>query len=176
VVLVNREPDFTLAASYLWVMTGARRPEQLTRPLKRLERRGTEVVVGDVTDIDPTTRTLTVGGQRLTGDHLAVSLGADWATDRVPGLAEHGHTYAGLAAAQRLARELERIKTRRSILDDTRLESRSSCGHGCVAPMRPVILRPAGYPEAYPPCVIWRHSPACYAAEDVGRVDTFEVH
>ena len=96
VVLVNRDPDFTYAASYLWVMTGSRRPEQITRALKRLERRGIEVMIGDVTDIDPTSRTLTVGQRTLTGDHLVVSLGADWATDRVPGLANHGHTYACL--------------------------------------------------------------------------------
>jgi len=74
------------------------------------------VVVGDVTDINPTTRTLTVGDRRLTGDHLVVSLGADWATDRVPGLAEHGHTYATLPGAQRLARELQRIETGRIVV------------------------------------------------------------
>jgi sulfide:quinone oxidoreductase len=116
VVLVNRDPDFSYAASYLWVMTGARRPEQITRPLKGLERRGIEVVVGDVTDIDPTTRTLTVGGRRLTGEHLVVALGADWATDRVPGLADHGHTYATFPGAQRLAGELARIESGRVVV------------------------------------------------------------
>jgi sulfide:quinone oxidoreductase len=116
VVLVNRDPDFTYAASYLWVMTGSRRPEQITRPLKRLERRGIEVVIGDVSDIDPATRTLTVGDRTLTGDHLVVALGADWATDRVPGLGEHGHTYATLPSAQRLAAELARIETGRIVV------------------------------------------------------------
>jgi NADH dehydrogenase FAD-containing subunit len=33
VVLGDREPSFTLAASFLWVMTGDRRPEQISRPL-----------------------------------------------------------------------------------------------------------------------------------------------
>jgi len=116
VVLVNRDPDFTYAASYLWVMTGSRRPGQITRPLKGLERRGIEVVIGDVTDIDPTTRTLTVGERALAGDHLVVSLGADWDTDRVPGLGEHGHTYATLPGAQRLAGELARIETGRIVV------------------------------------------------------------
>jgi sulfide:quinone oxidoreductase len=116
VVLVNRDLDFSYAASYLWVMTGSRRPEQITRPLKRLERRGIEVVIGDVTDIDPTTRTLTVGERTLTGDHLVVALGADWATDRVPGLADHGHTYATLPGAQRLAGELARIESGRIVV------------------------------------------------------------
>lgn len=116
VVLVNREPEFSFAASYLWVMTGARRPDQVTRPLKRLERRGIEVIVGEVTDIDPVTRTLTVGGRALTGDHLVVSLGADWATDRVPGLGRHGHTYVTLPGARLLAGELERIESGRIVV------------------------------------------------------------
>lgn len=113
VVLVNREEDFSFAASYLWVMTGARRPAQVTAPLKRLERRGIEVIIGDVQRIDPATRTVTVSGRDLTADHLVVALGADWATDRVPGLADHGHTFATLPGAQRLAPELARISSGR---------------------------------------------------------------
>ncbi len=110
VVLVNREEDFSFAASYLWVMTGARRPAQITRPLKRLERRGIEVIIGDVERIDPATRTVTVSGRDLKPvDHLVVALGADWATDRIPGLADHGHTFATLPGAQRLTPELDRI-------------------------------------------------------------------
>jgi len=116
VVLVNRDPDFTYAASYLWVMTGSRRPAQITHPLKRLERRVIEVVIGEVTDIDPATRTLTVGERAVTGDHLVVALGADWATDRVPGLADHGHTDATLLGAQRLAAELARIESGRIVV------------------------------------------------------------
>jgi len=33
VVLVNHEEDFSFAASYLWVMTGARRAAQVTASL-----------------------------------------------------------------------------------------------------------------------------------------------
>lgn len=116
VVLVNRDADFSLPASYLWVMNGSRRPEQVTRPLALLQRRGIEVIIGDVTEIDPAARVLTVDGRRLSADHLVVSLGADWATDRVPGLAEHGHTFATLSGAQELARELERIETGRIVV------------------------------------------------------------
>ncbi|MHB1213292.1 MAG: FAD-dependent oxidoreductase, partial [Candidatus Nanopelagicales bacterium] len=114
VVLVNREEDFSFAASYLWVMTGTRRPAQVTASLKRLERRGIEVIIGDVERIDPATRTVTVSGRDLLpADHLVVTLGADWATDRIPGLADNGHTFATLPGAQRLAPELDRITSGR---------------------------------------------------------------
>ncbi len=114
VVLVNRESDFSFAASYLWVMNGSRRPAQVTKPLKNLEHRGIEVVIGNVENIDPETRTVTVSG-RLLGpvDHLVVALGADWAPERVPGLVEQGHTFATLAGAHRLAPELTRMNTGR---------------------------------------------------------------
>ncbi len=103
VLLVNRDPDFSFAASYLWVMSGRRSAKQVTRPLRALGRRDIEVMIGDVESIDPATRSVVVGGKELTADHLIISLGADYATDVVPGLGDHGETYATLAGAQRLA-------------------------------------------------------------------------
>jgi sulfide:quinone oxidoreductase len=109
VVLVSREDEFSFAASYLWVMTGDRRPEQITRSLQRLQRRGIEVLIGEVERIDPMTRTVVVARINLTADYMVVSLGADWATDRVPGLADYGQTFTTLPGAQLLARELASI-------------------------------------------------------------------
>lgn len=113
VVLVSRDDEFSFAASYLWVMTGDRRPEQITRPLRRLQRRGIEVVIGEVEQIDPGSRTVVVSGKTLTADYIVVSLGADWATERIPGLAEYGHTFATLPGAQLLAKELTSIASGR---------------------------------------------------------------
>jgi sulfide:quinone oxidoreductase len=103
VILINRDPDFTFAASYLWVMSGRRRPNQVTRPLQSLQRRGIEVVIADVEAIDPVTRTVTAGGRQIAADHLIVSLGADYATDKIPGLQRAGETFATLTGALRLA-------------------------------------------------------------------------
>lgn len=107
VVLVDREPSFTLAASYLWVMTGDRRGEQISRPLARLERKGIEVVLGEVERVDPERREAVVDGRLLSGDHLIVALGAEFAPDAVPGLAAAGLTFCTLAGAARLREALE---------------------------------------------------------------------
>lgn len=116
VVLVNREADFSFASSYLWVMSGDRRTDQVTRPLQRLSRRGIEVVIGHVEHIDPAQRAVTVNGRALVGDHLVVTLGADWVPERVPGLVENGHTFATLPGAAELARRLGRIDTGRIVV------------------------------------------------------------
>lgn len=113
IILVNREEEFSFAASYLWVMNGSREPKQVTRPLKRIERRGIEVVIGTVEFIDPLTRVVKVSGKNIHADHLIVTLGADWATDRVFGLAEFGDTFTTLNGAQKLRKELENLKSGR---------------------------------------------------------------
>ena len=110
IVVVDREPTFTLAASFLWVMTGDRTPEQVSRPLDRLQRRGIELVHGEVERIDPGRREATVSGKTLVGDHLIVALGAELALDAIPGLAEAGLTFCTLDGATRLRAVLEQFR------------------------------------------------------------------
>ncbi|HQT99952.1 MAG: NAD(P)/FAD-dependent oxidoreductase [Acidimicrobiales bacterium] len=116
VILVNREPEFSFAASYLWVMTGQRRASQVTKPLSSLERRGIEVVIGDIETIDAGNRTVSVNGERIGADYLVVSLGADYATDSIPGLSEVGRTFATLAGAQQLEPAIDAITRGRILL------------------------------------------------------------
>lgn len=115
VILVNREPEFSFAASYLWVMSGKRRADQVTRALSPLERRGIEVVIGDIEAIDAATRTVSVNGERITADYLVVALGADYATDTIGGLSQFGRTFATLAGAQELTSAIDGV-TRGRIL------------------------------------------------------------
>jgi sulfide:quinone oxidoreductase len=75
VVLVEREDSFVFSPSFLWLMTGDRTPARISRPLEGLERRGIEVVRGEIERIDPDRRIATVGGRDLSGDHLVVALG-----------------------------------------------------------------------------------------------------
>lgn len=116
VVLVDREPSFTLAASFLWVMTGERRPEQIARPLARLERKGIEVIQGEVERIDPARREAVVNGRTLNGDHLIVALGAQFAPEAVSGLATAGLTFCTLDGATRLRDALHAMRSGRVVI------------------------------------------------------------
>ncbi len=116
VVLVDREPAFSLAASFLWVMTGARRPDQISRPLAGLARKGIEVLRGEVERIDPARKEAVVGGQTLAADHLVVALGADFRPEAIPGLAEWGLTFCTLDGATRLRGALEDLRSGRVVV------------------------------------------------------------
>ena len=116
VVVVDREAKFTLAASFLWVMTGGRTPERVSRPLARLQRKGIEVRRGEIEKITPREREVTVSGKAFRADRLVVALGAEFALDAVPGLAAAGHTFCTLDGATRLRDALTRFAGGRIVL------------------------------------------------------------
>ncbi len=91
VIIVDRESSHLFVPSLLWLMIGDRRPEQIARPIAGLAKKGIEVVRGEIENIDPSTRTVTVAGKAFTSDALIVSLGAEYNEDAIPGLKKAGH-------------------------------------------------------------------------------------
>ena len=116
IIVIDREATFTLAASFLWVMTGARTPERVSRPLDRLRRKRIEVERGVVERIAPGEREVIVSGKALRGDRMIVALGAEFALDAIPGLAAAGHTFCTLDGASRLREELARFRGGRIVV------------------------------------------------------------
>lgn len=109
VVVVERERNLVFAPALLWHIVGGSEPARFTRSLAALESEGIELVVGDVSRIDPSTRTVQVGAKTLTGDAMIVALGADYAPEAIPGLVEYGLNLYTLAGAQRIRAALERF-------------------------------------------------------------------
>ncbi len=104
-VLIDREEKHIFSPSLLWLMIGRRKPEQITRKLASLRKKGIEVIRGEIEAIDPEARAVRVDGDRLQGDYLVVSLGAQLAPERIPGLAEAGHNFYSLDGSIRLRDE-----------------------------------------------------------------------
>jgi sulfide:quinone oxidoreductase len=116
IVLVDREEQHVFAPSLLWLMTGARTAEKISRPIDRLRRRGIEVLHGSITSIDPAKLQIEVDGRTLGGDYLVVSLGADFAPEAIPGLAGVGHNFCTLAGAESVRQALAQFRTGRLVV------------------------------------------------------------
>lgn len=110
VILIEREPRHLFQPSLLWVAVGARRPEEIQRPVERLARRGVEVVQAEVEAIDPARRAVTAGGREYAGDALIVALGAELAPEAIPGLADGGHNLYTLEGASAVLGALESFR------------------------------------------------------------------
>ncbi len=99
VVLVDRERQHLFAPSLLWLMVGLRKPEEITRDLASLERKGIQFVQGEVQAIDPSRRTARVNGTSYGADYLIIALGAQSAPELVPGLSQAGYNLCSLEGA-----------------------------------------------------------------------------
>lgn len=100
IVLVERESEHVFAPSLLWVITGARVPGQISRPVRAAARRGIELIRGTVERIDPASRTAIIDGQEVKAGYLVIALGAALAPETIPGLAQAGHNLYSLAGAE----------------------------------------------------------------------------
>jgi sulfide:quinone oxidoreductase len=102
VVLVERSADHAFAPSFLWLMIGDRKPDQVRRPVAALLRRGVECVHASAEALDLPKRKVMTSAGELTFDYLIVALGAEMAPDAVPGLTEASQTFYTFEGASRL--------------------------------------------------------------------------
>lgn len=90
VIAVDRTERHFFPPSLLWLMVGERKPADFTRPLSRLADRGVDLRHGSVTRIDPARREVDIDGQTIAADALVIALGAEYAPEAIPGLAQAG--------------------------------------------------------------------------------------
>lgn len=102
IMLVERAPNYVFQPSFLWLMTGTRSAEKISRPLNKLDKMGIERIQGEVERIDPEHKTIQVNGQKITADYLVIALGAELVPEIIPGLSEAGHNFYTLAGAESL--------------------------------------------------------------------------
>lgn len=102
VVLIERDLRHAFAPSFLWVMVGDRRSEQVVRDLRALVRRDVEVVEAEVVGIDLARGRVETTNRPIPYDYLIVALGAQLTPEAVPGLARAAHTFYTWEGAARL--------------------------------------------------------------------------
>lgn len=107
VVLVEKDHRHAFAPSFLWLMTGDRRPEQISREVGQLVRPGVEVLLAEAQTVDRKDRSVTTSAGTLRYDYLIVALGAELAPEAIPGLAEAAHTFFTFEGAAKLRDALQ---------------------------------------------------------------------
>ena len=107
IVLVEKNARHAFAPSFLWLMTGDRRPEQISREVRQLVRPGVEVILAEAEAIDLNNHSVQISAQTLNYDFLIVALGAELAPEAMPGLADAAHTFYTLDGAAKLRDALQ---------------------------------------------------------------------
>lgn len=106
ITVIDRAREHLFQPSLLWVADGTRRPERLSRPLTRLNRRGISFRFGAVQGIDLSRRRVRLDDGEVSYDYLLLSPGAELRPDALPGLAQAGRNLYTLDGAAGLNADL----------------------------------------------------------------------
>jgi len=107
IILIDQNKDHTFAPSYLWLMNGDRKKEQISVPLKSLLKKNIEAVIAIVSEIDPAEQKIKAGGIEFSYDFLVIALGADLAPEKIQGWDDSIHTFFTFEGAGRLHETLK---------------------------------------------------------------------
>ncbi len=91
--IVDSKDYFIMGLVNLWILSGIRTLEDSKVALSRLGNKGISYLNGEVTAIDPVSRTVTIKGTstfRLEYDYLVIALGTEFALEHVRGFLENG--------------------------------------------------------------------------------------
>jgi sulfide:quinone oxidoreductase len=91
--VIDSKDYFIMGLVNLWILSGIRTLEDSKVALSRLGNKGISYLNGEVTAIDPVSRTVTIKGSstlRLEYDYLVIALGSEFALEHVRGFLENG--------------------------------------------------------------------------------------
>jgi len=106
VVLVDKTGQHAFQPAFLWVMMGWRRPEQIQRDLRRLSRRGIDVLAAEVLALDTATRRIETSSGSLAYDRLVLAPGAELAPEALDGFPSEARNLYTLEGSMRLREDL----------------------------------------------------------------------
>ena len=116
VTLIDRRADHVFMPAFLFLMVGQRRPEDITRKLKRLEKRNIRVLQAEILGIDPGRQQVILESTAIPYDYLIVSLGLEIRPDLLPGFAEGAHHPWEMDSALRLKTTLDSFREGRVLV------------------------------------------------------------
>ena len=107
IVLIDKNPEHVFAPSFLWVLDGRRRPEQIKRSLSCLQKKGIDFINAEVEKILPEQNVVQTTEQEIRYDYLIIALGAAANMAAIDGLSEAAINLYSLEGILKLKQELD---------------------------------------------------------------------
>lgn len=116
VILVDRQANHIFYPSLLWVTINNRKSEDISKPLIKLEKKGIEIIQGEINQIYPDSHEIEIDGTRYSGDYLVIALGAELASETIPGLTDGGYNFYSLDGAERFREAWNNFKSGKLVI------------------------------------------------------------
>lgn len=114
IIVIDRAGKHVFSPSLLWLMTGLRQANSISRDLNRLKKKGIEVVRGEIQQVDPEAKKVIVDGNSYSGDYMVISMGADLI--KPPELKAVGYNFYCLKGAQLFLEALQGFKGGKAVV------------------------------------------------------------
>ncbi|MBI2135478.1 NAD(P)/FAD-dependent oxidoreductase [Candidatus Woesearchaeota archaeon] len=102
IILIDKNDKHIYAPSFLWLMAGNRKAENIQKQLEALKRKGISFVNEKVTSILPDKKTVKTEKNEFSYDYLIISLGAELAPENIKGISQEGYNLYKLEDVERL--------------------------------------------------------------------------
>lgn len=111
VSLVDRKADFEFLPNIHELVSGVKKPAQLKLPLAAcLRAAGHRFIRGEVRELDPANKTVTIGARRrVSADYLVIAGGSADADYGVPGVRDNSLGFKSVQQCQAIHRQLQRV-------------------------------------------------------------------
>lgn len=109
IFLIDKKEKQSLGLTYIQVMFGLRKPEQVQKDLSSVNRKNIIFFNSEIKQIDLANQIVAFDSQQLTYDYLVISLGADLSLEEIPGLST-SHYFYDLEPAERLHSVLKNFR------------------------------------------------------------------
>jgi len=110
IAIIERNQSHSLAPSFLWVMTGERKINQITCPTSKLLRGGIELVIDQIQEIDLSQKAVKTAKTKITYDYLIIAAGAELAFELLPGADLEFQTFYTAEGSARLHEKLREFR------------------------------------------------------------------
>jgi sulfide:quinone oxidoreductase len=110
ITLIEKNIEHTFAPSYLWLMNGDRKKNQVKVPLKSLLKNNIEVVNATADGIFLAEKKVTASEKEFHFDYLIIALGADLAPEKIAGWNDSFHTFYTYEGSAKLHEALKNFQ------------------------------------------------------------------
>lgn len=107
ITVIEKNAEHAFAPSFLWLMTGTRKKENITTNISDLLHKGIEIVNEEILKINIDAKIIETSGRLIDYDYLIVALGASMHPESLPGIPSGSHNYYTLKGAEKLYSELQ---------------------------------------------------------------------
>jgi len=109
ILLIEKNKNHSLAASYLWLMVNKRKPEQITFSLRKLIDKRVNILFGEAKQIDVENKIVITETSKINFDYLVIALGANLDKTHLDKQQFGIHNFFTLDGASKLNEELRKF-------------------------------------------------------------------